>query len=263
MSDIPENTKWSLNNAGLCGIRTFLRPCQSPEAASLPDSGFPLHPICKPDNETVYIVDDDEAFLEEAVEAVELFGHRVRGFRSGNELREIAEDDPTGCLLLDIKLPGQDGISIHEWIVKNGFALSVIYVSGTQDVGTVAHCMKAGAVEFIQKPFGEMALRNAIHIGIAQSRKMRCWSQSTQLVRALVGTLTPTELLVAQMIAKGFPTKSIASDMDRSENTVKIHRHRIFSKLKVNSTASVANILGQLDEAHFRSTFQNADLAPA
>lgn len=260
---LPENPKWSLNNVGKCGIRTFLRPCQTPDVAPQPDGGFPLHPICKAGHETVYIVDDDADFLAEAIEAVELFGHRARGFRSGDELRAIADADPTGCVLLDIKLPGQDGISIHEWIVKNGFMLSVIYISGTQDVGTVAHCMKAGAVEFIQKPFGEMTLRNAVRVGIAHARKMRCRTHSTQMVRSMVETLTPTELLVAQMIAKGFPTKSIASHMERSENTVKIHRHRIFSKLKVNSTASVANILSQLDQDSTTQTSQTIALVPA
>lgn len=247
MTQSPENTRWSLNNVSKCGLRTFLRPCQLAEDSIAFDTGFPLHPICKPDQEAVYIVDDDLDFLEEAAEAISHFGYRVRGFRSGDELRAIADDDPCGCVLLDIKLPGQDGISIHEWIVESGFALSVIYISGTQDVGTVAHCMKSGAIEFVHKPAGEMALRNAIRGGIAEARKMRCQALSAQLVSAMVATLTPTERQVAQLIAKGYPTKSIASDMNRSENTVKIHRHRIFAKLRVNSTASVANILSQME----------------
>lgn len=195
----------------------------------------------------MYIVDDDKDFLDEMVEAVRLFGYDARGFQSGDDLRVIAGENPCGCILLDIKLPGQDGISIHEWIRQSNLALSVVYISGTQDVDTVAHCMKIGAIEFVHKPFGEMALRNAVRIGIAEARKLHCRHMSAELVKSIVNTLTPTELHVAQMIAKGHPTKSVASDMGRSENTVKIHRHRIFSKLKVNSTASVANILGQLE----------------
>lgn len=245
--ETPENTRWSLNNVSRCGMRTFLSPCQIGEQKSVPDSGFPLHPICRPEGETVYIVDDEKDFLDEMVEAVRLFGYNARGFQSGDELRVIADGDPCGCILLDIKLPGQDGISIHEWIRQSNLAMAVVYISGTQDVDTVAHCMKIGATEFVHKPFGEMALRNAVRNGIAAARKMRCRHKSAQLVKSMIGTLTPTELHVAQMIARGHPTKSVASDMGRSENTVKIHRHRIFSKLKVNSTASVANILGQLD----------------
>jgi len=244
----PETTRWSLNNLSKCGLRTFLRPCQVGDETTVPDTGYPLHPVCRPENETVYIVDDDADFLAEMIELVTMFGYQVRGFGSGDELRAIADENPCGCILLDIKLPGQDGISIHEWIKESGFSLSIVYISGTQDVDTVAHCMKSGAIEFVQKPFGEMALRNAVRVGISQSRKMRCKALSAQLVRSMVDTLTPTEFHVAQMIARGFPTKSVANDMKRSENTVKIHRHRIFSKLRVNSTASVANILSQLED---------------
>lgn len=247
VSNAPCNMKWSLDHSGRCGIPAFLRPCQTlAEVPANPDD-FPLHRVCQAPREQVFVVDDDPTFVEVMLETLEMYGYQATGCHSSQEFK-VASENATGCVLLDINLPGQDGIAIHKWIVVNELPLSVVYLSGTGDVGTVAHCMKAGAIEFLAKPFQPIALRNALRHGIGTARKMHCRLRSRSLVRELVQTLTPTELDVARMIARGLPTKSIATEMARSENTAKIHRHRIFSKLMVNSTASVANIMRMFEE---------------
>lgn len=191
----------------------------------------------------VFVVDDDAALRESIVEVVSSLGFSVTGCGSASELQELAPQQHTGCILLDIRLPGQDGLAVHDWLKVSGIRLPVIFISGQADVGTAVHCMKAGAVEFLVKPFGEMQLRRSVSDAVALSRKQFCRSESEDLVRNLVSSLTPSEKVVANLIAKGLTTKMIAAELERSENTIKIHRHRIFTKLMVGSAASLANII--------------------
>jgi len=248
-SPAPDGIGWSLARTGLCGQTVFMRPCQLSPHDDTHGSVHPLAPICATEREMVFIVDDDAGFRAELVELVEYFGYPAIGCEKGAELKSQAGSYQGGCILLDVKLPGQDGLAIQQWLHKSGMNLPVIFVSGTQDINTIIHCMKTGIVDFLQKPFTELALRRAIEQALAMSRKRHCFQQSQAMVRGLIASLTPTELLVARKIAKGYVTKQIAAEMERSENTVKIHRQRIFQKLMVNSTASVANLMRHSEEA--------------
>ena len=239
--DLPDSVRWSLSDMTRCGQPGYMRPCQARDA--LPAAAYPLAPICKPLTEMVVVVDDDDDFRTELVELVEGLGYPAIGCATATELQEKAASIMSGCVLLDVKLPGLDGLAVQEWLNSSGIVLPVIFMSGIQDIATVVQGMKSGALEFLQKPFGEMVLRRAVSGAVALSRQRHCLQQSERMVRELISTLTPTELFVARMISKGYPTKLIAAEMQRSENTVKIHRHRIFNKLMVNSVASVANIM--------------------
>lgn len=253
-NDIQNDMKWSLDHTGRCGISAFLRPCQmAPEKTAEP-ANHPLHPICKHTSERVFIVDPDRCHAEALLQTVRKLGHEAEVYETGQAFMSAVKVNPVGCVVLDVNLPDEDGISILDWIVANKFSLSVIISSDARDVGTVVHCMKAGAIEFLPKSCQPIALRNALRQGIGDARKKQCELASIELVEKLVQTLTPTELSVARMIANGLPTKSIASAKGRSDNTAKIHRHRVFTKLKVNSTASVANIMRLLKQRHASDT---------
>lgn len=227
-----------------CGQRGYMRPCQMQDREGGSPSGFPMVAICETDAEAVIIVDDEPDLRKLLAELIESLGYTAIACGSAAELQEQTPRFKSGCILLDIRLPGLDGLAIQDWLAKAGVTLPVIFVSGVRDIETVVQGMKGGAMEFLQKPVPEMALRRAVNAAVAKSRALHCSKESARQVRGMVECLTPTELYVARMIAKGYPTKLIAAEMDRSENTVKIHRHRIFNKLKVNSTASVANLLG-------------------
>lgn len=241
--EMPESSKWSLGEGTRCGQQGYLRPCQRLDCSQVLEGTYPLASVCQSDSEMVFVVEDDEALRENLVEMVDALGYSAHGCANAIELFTLLPKYKTGCVLLDIRLPGQDGVAVQKLMNQSNLALPVVFISGVQDVATVVHCMKAGAFDFLQKPFGEMALRNAVNSAVGQSRKDFCRLESEAMVRAMVALLTPTELIVAQMISRGYPTKLIAAEMGRSENTVKIHRHRIFNKLMVNSAASVANIL--------------------
>jgi FixJ family two-component response regulator len=203
----------------------------------------PLSSVCQTDKEMVFVVEDDDALRESIAESVRNLGFAVDACTNDSRLLAMLPQYKTGCILLDIRLPGRDGVAVQEWINRLDCTLPVVFISGIQDVVTAVHCMKAGAFDFLQKPFGEMALRNAVNAAVGSSRRTYCRRQSEELAHSMIALLTPTELHVSKMISKGYPTKMIAAEMDRSENTVKIHRHRIFAKLRVHSAASVANII--------------------
>jgi FixJ family two-component response regulator len=244
----PDGVGWSLAHHSACGQTAFMRPCQLTPGTDKPDLAYPLAPLCATTNEMVFAVDDDPVFRAEIVETLAYFGYPAMACASAAELQSEVSRYQSGCILLDLKLPGEDGLSIQRWLHRAGITLPVVYISATQDIGTIIHCMKSGIVDFLQKPFTEMALRRAVEEAIGLSRKRHCFQQSQHMVKRLLATLTPTELLVARMIARGYVTKQIAAEMQRSENTVKIHRQRIFQKLMINSTASVANLLHHAQE---------------
>lgn len=233
-----------------CGQHGYMRPCQiSGSCDRLPPSSFPMADVCKTDGEMVLVVEDDDDLRETLVELVVSLGFDAVGCPSGQEMQRLVATYSSGCVLLDVKLPGSDGIALQEWLNQTGVSLPVVFLSGIQDVGTAVHCMKSGAVEFLQKPFSEMALRRAITSAVGLSRQRFCTQQTENLVASLVALLTPTERVVAKMISRGYPTKLIAAELGRSENTVKIHRHRVFNKMMVNSAASLANIFRVADPA--------------
>ena len=239
----PKNSKWSLLSETLCGQRAYLRPCQTQACNNSLSDVVPLADLCATDSEMVVIVEDDADLRDELVEQVKLQGYPVIGLASSNELKNVARDYKTGCVLLDIRLPGQDGLSIQEWLNAIESPLPVIFISGVKDVTTIVSCFKGGAVDFLPKPFDEMVLRRAVDSAVGLSRKRHCAQASRNMVSELLDMLTASELVVAKLIARGYPTKSIAEVLGRSENTIKIHRHRVFSKLSMNSAASVSNIM--------------------
>lgn len=242
-SQSPRSARWSFDSLTRCGMQGYRRPCQVNPMGGEHEAAFPLVDICAGEGERVLIVEDEEVMREELVEIVSSIGYPVEAVGSAVELRDRVRDMHSGCILLDILMPGQDGLAIQAWINEANITIPVIFISGIRDVPTAVHCMKSGAVEFLQKPIKEMDLRRAINSAIGLSRKRACAVQSENYVKTLVANLTPAERIVANYIADGYPTKLIAAELGRSENTIKIHRQRIFEKLMVSSVASIANIL--------------------
>lgn len=237
--------KWSFNNRAPCGQEVFMRPCQTGGGPLDPIAPYPHAALCRTLREMVLVVEDDDATRQELVDLVQLLGYPATGCANGAELQAIAGRFTSGCILLDIGLPGEDGLALQKWLKASGIALPVVFVSGQLDISEVIDGLKDGAIEFLRKPFSEAALHQAVTAAVGQSRKRYCRQESIRMVTALFDRLSPTEKRVAEMIASGYPTKLIAAEMGRSENTVKIHRQRVFMKLRVNSAASIANLWRQ------------------
>ena len=190
----------------------------------------------------IYLVDDDEAIRRSAGFMLKTSGFMVKSFSSGVEfLKEVKGLEP-GCILLDIRMPGMDGLEVQQELRNRGITYPVVVMTGHGDVGVAVQAMKAGAVDFIEKPFEKAVLLSAITEGftrIEQSHRSKTREAEAQ-VRLEV--LTPREKDVLQGLARGLPNKTIAYDLSISPRTVEIHRANLMSKLGVTSLSEALRL---------------------
>jgi two-component system response regulator FixJ len=190
----------------------------------------------------VYVVDDDEAIRRSLSFMLRTSGHKVDLFTQGEEfLKGAAKLDP-GCVLLDIRMPGMDGLEVQRALAEQGVSLPVIIMTGHGDVGLAVRAMKAGAIDFIEKPFEKATLMSALEqgfsrIGETDLRRLRAQEAATRLE-----ALTPRERDVLKGLVSGLPNKSIAYDLGISPRTVEIHRANLMTKLDVKSLSEALRI---------------------
>ena len=190
----------------------------------------------------VHLVDDDEAIRRSVGFMLKTSGFNVRTYESGVELMKATAALETGCILLDIRMPGMDGLEIQRALRDKGVSLPVIIMTGHGDVSLAVQAMKAGAVDFIEKPFEKAVLLSAIEH--AMERLMRSAANQERADEAAVRlqALTPREREVLDGLAKGLPNKTIAYDLGISPRTVEIHRANVMSKLGVRSLSEALRI---------------------
>jgi two-component system, LuxR family, response regulator FixJ len=190
----------------------------------------------------VYLVDDDEAIRRSAGFMLKTSGYIVKAFASGVELLKEAKELSPGCILLDVRMPEMDGLQVQSALQERGIGLPVIVMTGHGDVGVAVQAMKAGAVDFIEKPFEKAVLLSAIEEGF--NRIERAGRGRARAEEALVRlqALTPRERDVLEGLVQGHPNKTIAYDLDISPRTVEIHRANLMSKLGVASLSEALRI---------------------
>lgn len=243
MANLQESPRWGYSLDTRCGIEAFNRPCQSLGDDEIAGPPCPQNSICAVAGETVYILEDDPVVLEELQEFVEWCGYTVKSYASPFDFQREPARTLRGCVMLDVDMPGADGIEVYAWLREVAPDMPVIFLSGVSSVETAVGCMRDGALEFLVKPINQSQLRRALNAAIGASRVRVCRRESIEEVARRVDMLTPTEWRVAQYMAQGYVTKQIANILNRSENTTKIHRFRIFSKLGVSSSASLVKIV--------------------
>lgn len=191
---------------------------------------------------TIHLVDDDEAIRRSAGFMLRTAGFKVMTYASGIELLKEARELAPGCILLDVRMPGMDGLQVQETLKQRGVGFPVIVMTGHGDVNVAVQAMKAGAVDFIEKPFEKAGLLSAIEEGFArieQAGRSRARAEEA-LVR--LQALTPRERDVLEGLVRGHPNKTIAYDLDISPRTVEIHRANLMSKLGVASLSEALRI---------------------
>lgn len=190
----------------------------------------------------VHLVDDDEAIRRSAGFMLKTSGFHVRTYESGVELLKTASNLEPGCILLDIRMPGMDGLEVQTALRDKGVGLPVVIMTGHGDVGLAVQAMKAGAVDFIEKPFEKAVLLSAIEQGM--ERLMRATRDGSRAEEAGVRlqVLTPREREVLDGLARGLPNKTIAFDLGISPRTVEIHRANLMTKLGVRSLSEALRI---------------------
>lgn len=190
----------------------------------------------------IHLVDDDEAIRRSAGFMLKTSGFRVQAYVSGDELMKIAPRLEPGCILLDIRMPGMDGLEVQQALKDAGVALPVVIMTGHGDVTLAVEAMKAGAVDFIEKPFEKAVLLGAIEQAFQLIDRSRAVTERARDAKVRLQALTPREGEVLEGLAKGLPNKTIAYDLGISPRTVEIHRANLMTKLEVKSLSEALRI---------------------
>ena len=191
---------------------------------------------------TVFIVDDDAGVLKALSRLVRAKGYEVRSYASPQEF--LARHDATvpGCAVLDVRLPGLDGLALQEALTAGDQHRPVIFITGRGDVPTSVRAMKAGAIDFLTKPVSDDALLNAIARATAQDAGSRKFRAELTAIQARIDTLTPREREVLTHVVAGRLNKQIAADLGTVEKTVKGHRSRMMEKMGVRTVADLVRM---------------------
>lgn len=190
----------------------------------------------------VHLVDDDEAIRRSVGFMLKTSGFHVRTYESGTSLLKSAPDLETGCILLDIRMPGMDGLEVQRALKDKGVTLPVIIMTGHGDVSLAVQAMKAGAIDFIEKPFEKALLLSAIEQGVERLKRSVAGRDRADDAVARLQVLTPREREVLDGLAKGLPNKTIAYDLGISPRTVEIHRANVMSRLGVRSLSEALRL---------------------
>jgi two-component system response regulator FixJ len=191
---------------------------------------------------TVHLVDDDEAIRRSVGFMLKTSGFQVRTYESGLDFLKSATSLDPGCILLDIRMPGMDGLEVLGALRAKGVSLPVIIMTGHGDVSLAVQAMKAGALDFIEKPFEKAVLLSAIDHGIERLKRSAADVDRADEAAVKLQALTPRERDVLDGLAKGLPNKTIAYDLGISPRTVEIHRANLMTKLGVRSLSEALRI---------------------
>lgn len=190
----------------------------------------------------VHLVDDDEAIRRSAGFLLKTSGYQVKAYPSGVELLKEARNLQPGCILLDVRMPDMDGLQVQQALQERGIGFPVIVMTGHGDVGVAVQAMKAGAIDFIEKPFERAVLLSAIEEGFSRLEHAGKGRARAEEAKVRLQALTPRERDVLEGLVRGHPNKTIAYDLDISPRTVEIHRANLMSKLGVASLSEALRI---------------------
>jgi RNA polymerase sigma factor (sigma-70 family) len=191
----------------------------------------------------VHVVDDDASFRTSTGRLLRACGYAVESYDSADQLlKRLPDTSGVACILLDVKIPGLSGPELQNRLNAMGSRLPIIFVSGFADIPTTVHVIKSGAEDLLTKPVTKEALVQAIERAHARSRDMREKDQQLDVLRTLLGNLSPRERQVFERVVRGKMNKEIARELGSTERTIKAHRHRVMEKMQVTSLAELAMI---------------------
>jgi FixJ family two-component response regulator len=193
----------------------------------------------------VRVVDDDAAVLKALERVLRSAGFAVSTFPSPREFLEGHDGEAPGCVLLDLSMPGIDGLELQAALARAGDPCPVVFISGHGDVPASVRAMKAGAVDFLTKPFDKAQLLGAVRAAIEKDRAARKAREERSSIGARVAALTPREREVMAHVVAGNLNKQIAADLGIAEKTVKVHRARVMQKMGVGSLAALVWLIGR------------------
>ncbi|MBC8740341.1 response regulator transcription factor [Paraburkholderia sp. UCT31] len=187
----------------------------------------------------VYVVDDDESVRRALVGLLRSVGLSVETFATSQEFLDHPKQDVPGCLILDVRLRGENGLQFQDAMASRNLRMPVVFVTGYGDIAMTVKAMKAGAQDFLAKPFRDQDMLDAVSHALAKDRERMLVEQSELSLRASYDSLTPRECEVVSFVLAGLLNKQIASEMNISEVTVKMHRGQAMRKMAARSVADL------------------------
>jgi FixJ family two-component response regulator len=194
----------------------------------------------------VFVVDDDVAMRRSLTNLLRSVGLRVEAFASAQEFLHSKRPDVPGCLVLDVRLPGPSGLDLQRRMAEADTEIPIIFITGHGDIPMTVRAMKAGAVEFLTKPFRDQDLLDAIHQALERDRTAREQRGEIDELRRRLESLTRREREVMGLVVTGLLNKQIAAEVGASETTVKIHRHQVMEKMAAGSLAELVRMADRL-----------------
>jgi len=191
---------------------------------------------------TILVVDDDASVRDAISNLLESVGMRTRVFGSTEEFWKASRPNTPSCLILDVRLPGASGLEFQEQLAKAGVSIPVIFITAHGDVPMTSRAMKAGAIEFLMKPFQKEELLAAVRQGLEKDRIQREEQAEVSILQARVEQLTSREREVMDLVVTGLINKQIGAQLGLSEVTVKIHRSRVMQKMEAASLAELVRM---------------------
>lgn len=196
--------------------------------------------------EAIYVVDDDASMRGALANLLRSVGRTATMFGSAAEFLAHQRGDAASCLVLDVRMPGQNGLDFHDEMIRRAILMPVIFITGHGDIPMAVRAMKAGAIEFLTKPFRDQDLLDAIEQALRRDQARRASDQLLSGVRERYQTLTSREREIMSLVTSGQQNKQIAGRLDLSEITIKVHRGQCMRKMEARTLADLVRMADAL-----------------
>ena len=199
------------------------------------------------DSTIIFIVDDDPSICSSLTRLISSIGFQAKSFTSAQEFLQHERPQGPCCLVLDIRLPGLGGLDLQDYLNSLPYNIPIIFITGYGSVPMSVRAIKHGAVDFLEKPFEDQALLDAVQNAIEKDKQARHKEAEGVEIQKRIETLTPREREVFALVVTGMMNKQIAAELGTSEKTVKVHRARVMNKMQVASLAELVRMAGKVN----------------